>query len=156
MLLLCSLLFLGFLRDGYVVNLHLQEAPLLIDRYSDSLALIPGSPLDTTAAIDPRWYNLPFFFLCIAGISLLLARLLFHRKEAFIYVGLVYLGLILLAGLITGLGWAFGFPLAYTLGQHLKELTLSPLLSLLLLAALYMQKALLSESGFSGLEDEQD
>lgn len=123
-----------------MVNLHLEEAPLLINRYDDSLSLIPASPLPTEAAIDPRWYNLPLFLLLIAGGTILLARLLFREKEAALFVALAYLGLILLTGFITGTGLIFQWPMAYTLGQHLKELTLSPLLSLLLLAALYMQR----------------
>lgn len=131
---------MGFLRDGYVVNLHLEEAPLLINRYSDSLTLIPDSPLQAEASLDPRWYNLPLFLLLIAGGTILLVRLLFKQKEAALYVALTYLGLVLMTGIITGFGWAFQWPMAYTLGQHLKELTLSPLLSLLLLAALYMQR----------------
>lgn len=141
-LLFGSLLFLGFLRDGYVVNLHLPDTSLLINRYEDRLSLIPASPLQGIATMDPRWYNLPFFMVLMAGITLLLARLLFRRKEAARYVGLVYLGLFSLAGLITGLGWAFQLSLAYTLGQHLKELLLSPLLSLLIVAALYTEKQL--------------
>jgi Na+-driven multidrug efflux pump len=128
-----------------VVNLHLENSPLLIDRYGDNLSLVPSSPLQAASPIDPRWYNLPLFLLLTGGGTVLLARLFFREKEAWRYVALAYLALTLLAGLISGLGWAFHSPMGYTLGQHLKELILSPLLSLLLLAALYMQKQLLSK-----------
>lgn len=125
-----------------MVNLHLPDTPLLINRYEDGLSLVPASPLQGAATTDPRWYNLPFFLLMMSGITVLLARLLFRRKEAAIYVGMVYLSLLALAGLITGLGWTFQLPLGYTLGQHLKELILSPLLGLLILAALYTENHL--------------
>jgi hypothetical protein len=140
-LLLGLLFFLGFLRDGYVVNLHLEGLPLLISRYSEAISLIPAAPW-SSGVIDPRWYNLPLFVLLMAGLTLLLARLLFRKRNAVQWAGLVYLGLTGLSGFIIGLGWAMQLPLVYTLGQHLKELLLSPLFSLLLLAALYMGRHL--------------
>lgn len=132
-----AFLLLGFVRDGYILNLNDTASPLLISRYESQFAVnvLEGSAQSQT---DPRWYTLPIYLFLYTGLTAAALWLLFRQKAVLVITVIGYGILTVLAGgLLLTSNWGISTAVSFTMAQQLKELMLSPFMALLLLAFCY-------------------
>lgn len=129
----------GFVREKYIINFSDPQLPLFIERYEAADAL-PVKIFDQAQPqqTDPRWFTLPLYLLFYILLSACALFLIFQKKEVWIYVVSGYGALLLLSGVFLVLAkFLTGLSVPYTVAQHLKELMLSPFLTMFLIALYY-------------------
>ena len=128
---------LGYLRDEYIIRIRRGELPVLIHRYDPDIGLsgeVSENREFSGIRSNPRWYSSLAYSAIYTMLGMALIHIYYGDWRLTKYTGLIYIGLITLAGLCIGISLVTGkFDFTYHAIQPLKNFIQSPLLALILL-----------------------
>lgn len=135
----CCIVLIGWLRERYILNFFLSEAPFLIDRSAPNLQSYPMNMEGLLQQIvrDPRWVTTLLLNSSMMLFSALIVGLWFGKKAYFWLVIAAYAFLSMLCGGLVGLSLLLkSYELGYGVAQQLKNLLQLPFLLILFIPVL--------------------
>lgn len=135
----CCIVLIGWLRERYILNFSLSEAPFLIDRSAPNLQSYPTSIEGLLQQLihDPRWLTTLLLNGAMMLFSGLIVGLWFGKKTYFWLVIGAYAFLSLICGGLVGVSLLLkNYELGYGIAQQLKNLLQLPFLLILFIPIL--------------------
>jgi hypothetical protein len=123
-------LMVGYIRESYVINTHVKEQPLLIERYSSGTEEYPMKTAEVSKAItgNPKWISTSLYSIFFLVSSSIIVFLIFRTKKAVYFCLSAYTIIFMLAGVFVVISFLFNnYKVGYGLAQNLKNLSQSPL-----------------------------
>lgn len=137
----CCIVLVGWLRERYILNFFLTEAPFLIDRSAPNLQSYPMSIAGLLQQLgsDPRWLTTLLLNGSMMLFSALIVGLWFGKKAYFWLVIAAYVFLSLICGGLVGISLLLkDYELGYGVAQQLKNLLQLPFLLILFIPVLHL------------------